>query len=73
MDGALCGLVADDVKLGGMLAESVVNVLLKKASIHQTPVKVDSQPQLLINTDTAERIGLAIPFEILESAKRIHK
>jgi putative ABC transport system substrate-binding protein len=73
MDGALCGLVADDVKLGRMLAESIVNVLLKGASIHQTPVKVDSQPQLLINTDTAERIGLAIPFEILESAKRIQK
>lgn len=73
MDGALCGLVADDVKLGGMLAESVVNVLLNGKTIQQTPVKIDSKPQLLINIDSAKRLALEIPFELLENAKLIQK
>ena len=73
MDGALCGLVADDIKLGGMLAESVVNVLINEKAIQETLVKTDTKPQLLINTVTAKRLGLDIPFELLENSKLIQK
>ena len=70
---ALCGVVADDVKLGGMLAESVVDVLVKGKAIKDVPVKTDPKPRLVINIATAKRLGLEISFEILETAKIIEK
>ena len=73
LDGAVCGVVADNVKLGGMLAESVVDVILKNKAIKDVPVKTDPKPQLLINIAAAKRLGLEIPFEILEAAKIIEK
>jgi len=71
MSGALGGFVADDVKLGMLLAESVVEVLVKGKSIRSVPVKVDPEPKFFINSRTASKLGIQIPFEILESAKVI--
>ncbi len=68
-DGALGGLVANDVKLGQMLAESVVDVLVKGKKVGEVAVKTDPKPELLINVATAKRLGLEIPFEILQAAK----
>lgn len=72
-DGALCGVVADDNKLGAMLAESVIDVVIKGKAIKDVPVKTDPKPQLLINVLSAKRLNLEIPFEILETAKLIQK
>lgn len=72
-DGALCGVVADDNKLGAMLAESVIDVMVKGKAIKDVPVKTDLKPQLLINVLSAKRLNLDIPFEILETAKLIQK
>jgi len=72
-DGALCGVVADDTKLGTMLAEAVIDVVIKGKAIKDVPVKTDSKPQLLINVQSAKRLNLEIPFEILESAKLLGK
>ncbi len=70
-DGALGGFVADDGKLGYMLAQSVVDVLIKGKSIKDTPVKVDSDPIFYVNAKSAEKLGIEIPYEILEAAEMI--
>jgi putative ABC transport system substrate-binding protein len=67
-DGALGGFVADDVKLGYLLAESVVDVLLKGKAVNAVPVKVDPKPKFFVNAKAAEKLGLEIPFQILEAA-----
>lgn len=67
-EGALGGFVADDVKLGRMLAESVVDVVVKGKAIKEVPVKVDPNPKFYVNVSTAKRLGLEIPYEILEAA-----
>lgn len=68
MDGALGGFVADDEKLGRLLAESVAAVLVDKKSIKDTPIKVDPNPMFYINAKTAERLELNVPYNILEVA-----
>jgi putative ABC transport system substrate-binding protein len=72
-DGALCGLVANDAVLGKLLAESIVDVLVKGKAIKEVPVKLDPKPQLLINEDAAKRLEVEIPFDILQVSKMIHK
>jgi len=67
-DGALGGFVADDHRLGGMLAESVIDVLLKKKPIRSVPVKVDPNPTFYVNAGTAGKLGLEIPYEVLQAA-----
>lgn len=67
-DGALGGFVADDETLGYMLAQSVVDVLLKGTAIKDVPVKVDPKPNFYINVKTAQRLGVDIPLEVLEAA-----
>jgi len=66
--GALCGFVADDEKLGNMLAESLVDVLKNGKAIKDVPVKVDTEPKFYINAKTAEKLGVEVPFSILEAA-----
>lgn len=68
-DGAVCGLAADDHKLGRLLAESIADALVNGKSIASIPIKVDNKPQLYINVKTAEQIALEIPFDILSVAK----
>ena len=67
-DGALGGFAADDKKLGYMLAESVVDVLINGKKIVNVPVKIDTDPGFYVNTVTAEKLGIEIPYSILESA-----
>ncbi|MBU2515638.1 hypothetical protein KJ966_30345 [bacterium] len=69
--GALGGFVADDFKLGMLLADSVVDVLVKGKSIKSVSIKVDPKPKFFINTKTAEMLGIEIPFEILELAELV--
>jgi putative tryptophan/tyrosine transport system substrate-binding protein len=69
--GALGGFVADDVKLGGMLSESVVEVLKKGKAIKDVPVKVDPDPKFFVNVKTVEMLGIEIPYTILEAASLI--
>lgn len=66
--GALGGFVADDHKLGYMLAESLVAVLKNGKAVKDVAVKVDPEPKFYINAKTAEVLKLDIPFTILETA-----
>lgn len=69
--GALGGFVADDAKLGQMLAESLVEVVVHKKPIQDVPVKFDPEPKFYLNAQTVERLGVEIPYSILESATLI--
>jgi putative tryptophan/tyrosine transport system substrate-binding protein len=69
MKGALGGFVADDVKLGRLLAETVVEVLIDRKPIRSVPVKVDPNPRFFLNAKTAEKLGLEIPYTVLEMAE----
>ncbi len=69
--GALGGFVADDEKLGMMLAESVIEVLVNGMSIKSVPVKVDPEPRFFLNATTASKLSIDIPYEIIESAEVI--
>jgi len=72
-DGALCGLVVDDFKLGKMLGKSVVDVLVKGKAIRDVPVKLDLKPQIHINAKTAKKLGVKIPANVLDVAKIVGK
>lgn len=69
--GALGGFVADDVKLGYLLAQSVTDVLVNGKAVKEVPVKVDPEPKFFINVKTAERLGIEVPYKILETATLI--
>jgi putative ABC transport system substrate-binding protein len=71
-DGALGGFVADDIKLGYMLAESVADVLLRGKPIRSVPIKTDPDPRFVVNIRTAERLSLEIPYHILEAAEIVY-
>lgn len=66
--GALGGFVADDEKLGYMLAQTVVDVLLNGRSLTSVPVKFDDDPKFFVNLKTAEKLGVELPFAILQAA-----
>jgi len=66
--GAVAGIAADDRKLGAMLAESVVDVLLKGKPVSQVPVKTDTTPQLTINEPMMQSLGLKFPEAVMKNA-----
>ncbi len=66
--GALGGFVADDDKLGHMLAQSVVDVLIKGKSIRTIPLKTDPDPRFFVNLKTAEKLGIELPYSVLSAA-----
>jgi putative tryptophan/tyrosine transport system substrate-binding protein len=68
---AVAGIAADDVKLGGLLAESVVDLLIKGKPISQIPVKIDPDPKISINESMMKGLGLNFPEAILKKAEVI--
>ena len=65
--GALGGFAADDAKLGHILAQSVVDVLIKGKPVKNVPIKVDPDPKFYVNATTAQKIGIAIPYAVLDA------
>ncbi len=70
--GATAELAADDAKLGRMLAESVVDVVVKGKPVKEVPVKMDPDPALVINETMLERLGLKVPDAVLKKAKLVN-
>jgi len=69
--GAAVGIVADDVKLGSMLADSVVDVVINRKPVSKVLVKTDPEPKILINQSMMQGLGLQFPQAILEKAQLI--
>lgn len=66
--GAVAGIAADDLKLGAMLAQSVVDVVIHGKPISQVPVKMDPQPKLTVNEGMMRGLGFQFPEAILKEA-----
>ena len=66
--GVLAGFVADDHKLGRMLADSLVSVIVNGEAISSVPVGTDDAPILYVNMTSASRLGIEIPFQMLSTA-----
>ena len=66
--GALGGFVANDEKLGYMLAQTVVDVLVNGKQIQAMPVKFDTDPKFFVNLKTAEKLKIELPYSILQAA-----
>ncbi len=66
--GVLGGFLSDENKLIHMLAESVVDVLIKGKAIKDVPVKFDTEPKFVLNETTAAKLQLTIPYEVLQHA-----
>jgi putative ABC transport system substrate-binding protein len=69
--GALVGIAPDLDKLGRLLADNVVQVLIKGKPIKEVPVATDLNPTLFVNIKTAGKLGLDIPLDILSTAQVI--
>jgi putative tryptophan/tyrosine transport system substrate-binding protein len=69
--GALGGYVADDQALGKMLAQSVIDVLVKGKATKDVPIKFDPQPIFYLNGNTYKKLSLQIPPNVLGAAKII--
>ncbi len=67
--GATAEMAANDEKMGKMLAESVVDVVVKGTPISRVPVKLDTDPEIIINETVVKALNLTIPGEVLKRAK----
>ena len=65
------GVAADDTKLGAMLAESVVDVIIKGKPISAVPVKMDPDPKITINENMMKGLDLKFPEAILQKAQMV--
>jgi putative ABC transport system substrate-binding protein len=65
---AVGGIVADDDKLGTMLADTVISVLIDNKPVSETPVKTDPQARTLISRSRALALGLKIPEDLAKRA-----
>jgi putative ABC transport system substrate-binding protein len=66
--GAVAGIAADDTKLGGMLAESGVDVIVYGKPVSKVPVMMDPNPMLTINEGMMRSLGLQFPESVLKTA-----
>jgi putative tryptophan/tyrosine transport system substrate-binding protein len=66
--GAVAGIAADDAKLGQMLAQSVVDVVVNGKPISEVPVKTDPEPRITINEKMMRALELKFPPAILKGA-----
>jgi putative tryptophan/tyrosine transport system substrate-binding protein len=69
--GAIAGVAADDTRLGAMLAESVVDVVVKGKPISAVPVKMDPDPKITINENMMKGLELTFPDSILQRAQMV--
>ena len=67
--GATAELAANDGKLGKMLAESVVAVVVNGTPVSRVPVKMDLQPETIVNGSMVQALHLSIPDAVLNKAK----
>lgn len=68
---ALCGLVADDNKLGRMMADSVIQVLLKGSKAEEIPIQTDPGPKFTVNLTVMKKLGINISPALIKYAKTI--
>jgi len=68
-DGALFALVVDPVHVGRAIGEYATRAL-KGANVGQSPPSPPRKFDLFVNVDTARKMGIRLPDDVLRSAKR---
>ena len=68
-EGALCALVVDPVHVGRVIGEYATRAL-KGGNVGQLPPSPPRKFDLFVNLDTARKMGIRLPEEMLRSAKR---
>ena len=69
--GATAELAANDEKLGKMLADSVLEVVTKGTPIWKVPVKMDSDPEIVVNQGVVSSLELKVPESIMGKARLV--
>jgi putative tryptophan/tyrosine transport system substrate-binding protein len=67
--GATAELAANDEKLGRVLAESVVDVVVKGTPISKVPVRMDPDPEIVVNEGMVKSLNLNIPESVMKRAR----
>jgi putative ABC transport system substrate-binding protein len=67
-EGVVAGMGVDESKLGRMLAESVVDVIVNRKPVSRVPVKMDPDPAVCINQGMMKSLGLKFPDAVLKKA-----
>lgn len=70
-NGAVAALVARNDVMGRMLAESVVDVVVKGMPVSKVPVKTDPDPEIVVNETTMKALGISFPNAVMEKARII--
>ena len=70
-EGALLALVADTVHVGRQIGD-YASKALKGVPIGQLPPSPPRRFELFLNTETARKMGIRIPDELLRMAKRVY-
>ncbi|MFK7828035.1 MAG: ABC transporter substrate-binding protein [Oligoflexales bacterium] len=70
-NGAMVGFVADDIKLGKILAQKVIDFYSNNLKIKDIPIGFDESPKFEINSKTANALGISLPYEITNAASKI--
>jgi putative tryptophan/tyrosine transport system substrate-binding protein len=70
-NGAVAALVARNDVLGNMLAESVVDVVVKGMPVAKVPVKTDPDPEIVINEATMKALEISFSPAVMAKAKTV--
>ena len=66
-NGALAGLCSDNFKMGYKTAGIIVDILKNKKNVSEIPFVFDDSPRRIINMESAVKIGLVLPEEIVNN------
>ncbi|HWR04099.1 MAG TPA: ABC transporter substrate binding protein [Humidesulfovibrio sp.] len=67
-DGLLCGVLESGREQGLLAGSMARQVLEKKIAAGSLPVRTNQKGIVFVNLKTAERLGLSIPYEIINAA-----
>ncbi len=69
--GALCGILESGHEQGLLAGRMVREILATDKDAGLVPVEVNVKGLVLINLKTAERLGVRVPYEIIEAATEV--
>ncbi|MDR3641022.1 MAG: ABC transporter substrate binding protein [Humidesulfovibrio sp.] len=71
--GQMCGILESGREQGALAGGMARQVLTRGVRAGSLPVKINKQGIVLLNLKTAERLGVVIPFEIIQAAEIVVK
>lgn len=69
--GGLASVAVNYTDLGEMTGKMAAEVLLEGKDISQMPIQYTENPELIVNPTAANELGIEIPADILDKAKKV--